>query len=82
MSADKQVAAPTPSQDVASHPSSTDTTPQEIAPEILAVIQTAAAVFVAKKRQSENAESAPDDAWSIKGREIVQASHNLVQRGH
>jgi hypothetical protein len=53
-----------------------------IPPEILAVIQTAAAVFVAKKMQSEKPESAPDKSWSIKGREIAQASHNLVQRGH
>ncbi len=53
-----------------------------IPPAILTVIQTAAAVFVAKKMQSEKTEPAPDKSWSIKGREIVQASHNLVQRGH
>jgi hypothetical protein len=59
-----------------------DAKPREIPPEILTVIQTAAAVFVAKKMQSEKAELAPDKSWSIKGREIAQASHNLVQRGH
>jgi len=55
---------------------------QEIPPEILTVIQTAAAVFVAKKLQSEEAERTPGKSWSVRGREIVQASHNLVQRGH
>jgi len=60
----------------------TPASPQQITPEILTVIQTAAAVFVAKKMQSEKTESAPDKSWSIKGREIVQASHNVVQRGH
>jgi hypothetical protein len=50
--------------------------------ETLTVIQAAAAVFVAKKLQSEKTELAPDKSWSIKGREIAQASHNLVQRGH
>jgi hypothetical protein len=55
---------------------------EPIAPEILAVIHAAAAIFVAKKMESEKAEAAPDKSWSIKGREIVQASHNLVQRGH
>jgi len=51
--------------------------------EILTVIQTAAAVFVAKKMQSEKTQ--PDgnsSSWSNQGRDIVQASHNLVQRGH
>lgn len=57
--------------------------PQEITPEILTVIQTAAAVFVAKKiHAANNAEPAGDKSWSIRGREIVQASHNLIQRGH
>jgi hypothetical protein len=55
---------------------------EAIPPEILTVIQTAAAVFVARKMQSEKVEPAPEKSWSIKGREIAQASHNLVQRGH
>jgi len=56
--------------------------PEEIPPDILSVIHAAAAVIVAKKLQAGKAELAPDKSWSIKGREIVQASHNLVQRGH
>jgi hypothetical protein len=86
MSADKQVAAPVP-REAAVTPSiaqscPAESMPQEIPPEILTVIQTAAAVFVAKHTQSEKAEPALDKSWSIKGREIAQASHNLVQRGH
>jgi hypothetical protein len=53
-----------------------------IPPEILTVIQTAAAVFVAKKLQSEQNNLAPAKSWSVRGREIVQASHNIVQRSH
>jgi len=55
---------------------------EHIPPVVLTVIQSAAAIFVAKKLQSEKAELSPDKSWSVKGREIVQASHNLVQRGH
>jgi hypothetical protein len=55
---------------------------EPIPPQVLTVIQTAAAVFVAKKLQADKADLAPNKSWSIKGREIVQASHNLVQRGH
>jgi len=51
--------------------------------EILTVIQTAAAVFVARKMQSEKTRPDRDSSsWSNQGRDIVQASHNLVQRGH
>jgi len=55
---------------------------EPIRPEILTVIKTAAAVFVAQKLLSEKAQAAPEKSWSARGREIVQASHNLVQRGH
>jgi hypothetical protein len=51
--------------------------------EILTVIQTAAAVFISKKMQSEKTQPDRDSrSWSSQGRDIVQASHNLVQRGH
>jgi hypothetical protein len=75
----RQAAAAVPSV-TQSYPS--DTKPQEISPEILTVIQTAAAVFVAKKMESEKARPDRDSrSWSGQGREIVQGSHNLVQRG-
>ena len=83
MNDDNHVTAPVQSQNVASHSSSFETAPQEITSEILTVIQTAAAVFVARKLQSEKTQPDKDtSSWSDQGRNIVQASHNLVQRGH
>ena len=53
-----------------------------LSPEILTVIQTAAAVFVATKMQEKRQPDRDSSSWSNQGRSIVQASHNLVQRGH
>jgi hypothetical protein len=55
---------------------------EPIPPEILKVIYAAAAVFVARKMQSEKTDLPSDKSWSVRGREIVHSSHNLVQRGH
>ena len=93
MNDDKPVAAALPSQTEplrqaaavpsVAQPHPAETAPQEVPPEILTVIQTAAAVFVARKLQSEKTQPDKDtSSWSDQGRNIVQASHNLVQRGH
>ena len=92
MNDDKPVAAALPSQTESlrqaaavpsvAQPHPAETAPQEVPPEILTVIQTAAAAFVAKRMQSEKAQPGKDSSsWSNQGRDIVQASHNLVQRG-
>ena len=68
-------------------PSLAQTAADEVTPEILKVIQTAAAVFLGKKvrvvsvkaRVTQNGDSS---SWAHQGRDIVQASHNLVRRGH
>ena len=56
----------------------------EIEPKILQVIHAAASMFVIKRIQNEaeGASASREKSWSIKGREIVAASHNVVQRGH
>jgi hypothetical protein len=58
-----------------------------ITSEIMAVIQTAAAAFLGRKvvilsvkAQSHLSEGA--SFWTSQGRDILQASHNVVQRGH
>lgn len=58
-----------------------------ITSEIMAVIEAAATAFVGKKVfilsvkvQSQFSEDA--NFWASQGRDILQASHNLVQRGH
>jgi hypothetical protein len=60
---------------------------EEITAETLTVIETAAAVFLAKNGGDPTAKTHPasgadSDSWTHQGRDIVQASHNLVQRGH
>ena len=58
-----------------------------ITPEIVAVIEAAAAEFVGKAVRilSIRALGEADgdaNAWASQGRDIIQTSHNLVQRGH
>jgi hypothetical protein len=58
-----------------------------ITPEIVAVIEAAATAFVGKKIRILSvrilSESEQDSStWADKGRDIIHASHNLVQRGH
>ncbi len=92
MNAGKPVTAAVPSQKEplrqaaalpsVAQPCLAETTPRTVPPEILTVIQTAAAAFVAKKMQAEKSQPDKDSSsWSNQGRDIVQASHNLVQRG-
>jgi hypothetical protein len=60
---------------------------QGITPDIVAVIEAAVAAFVGKKvailsvRLLGEAD-ADANAWASQGRDIIQTSHNLVQRGH
>jgi hypothetical protein len=58
-----------------------------ITPEIIAVIEAAATAFVGKTIRILSVkillETAQDStSWADKGRDIVHASHNTVQRGH
>jgi hypothetical protein len=58
-----------------------------ITPEIIAVIAEAATAFVGKHVRILSvkilSQSSQDSrSWADKGRDIVHASHNLVQRGH
>lgn len=58
-----------------------------ITPEILAVIETAAAAFVGKKVRIVSVRVASGSgsdsgSWARQGRDIIHGSHNLVQRGH
>jgi hypothetical protein len=57
-----------------------------ITPEIIAVIEEAAYAFVGRRIRILSvkilSESAQDSSsWADKGRDIIHASHNLVQRG-
>ena len=68
-------------------PSPAEPTPDEVTPEILKVIQTAATMFLGKKARIVSVRARPaldanSSSWANQGRDIVQASHNLVQRGH
>ena len=61
--------------------------PDEVTPEILKVIQTAATMYLGKKVRIVSVKARPtadanSSAWASQGRNIVQSSHNLVQRGH
>ena len=63
-----------------------ETTPDEVTPEILKVIQTAATMFLGKKVRIISVKARPtmdanSSAWANQGRDMIQASHNLVQRG-
>jgi len=58
-----------------------------ITPEIVAVIEAAAAAFVGKPVRILSIRALGDadgdsNAWAAQGRDIIQTSHNLVQRGH
>ena len=60
--------------------------PTGITPEIIAVIEAAATAFVGKKIRILSvkilSESEQDsNTWADKGRDIIHASHNMVQRG-
>lgn len=62
-------------------------TSQGLTPEIVTVIEAAAAQFVGKPIRilSIRMLDEPDDGsnvWASQGRDIIQTSHNLVQRGH
>jgi hypothetical protein len=58
-----------------------------VTPEIVAVIEAAAAEFVGSKvcilsiKLLGNADG-DSNVWASQGRDIIQTSHNLVQRGH
>lgn len=60
---------------------------QGLTPEIVAVIEAAAEAFVGKKvrilsiRMMGEADG-DSNAWASQGRDMIQTSHNLVQRGH
>jgi len=67
-------------------PSPAEITPDEVTPEILKVIQTAATMFLGKKVRVISVKARPtvdanSSAWANQGRNMIQASHNLVQRG-
>ncbi len=79
--------------DSASESASLDTVYTGITPEIVAVIEAAATAFVGTSVRilsirilsgsAAESESAQNSAsWAGRGRDIVHASHNLVQRGH
>ena len=60
---------------------------QGVTPEIVAVIEAAAAAFVGKKVRILAIKMMADadgdsSAWASQGRNMIQTSHNLVQRGH
>ena len=58
-----------------------------VTPEIVAVIEEAAAAFMGRPvrivsiRMIGEADC-DSSAWASQGRDMIQASHNLVQRGH
>lgn len=60
---------------------------QGVTPEIVAVIEAAAEEFMGRKvrilsiRMLEDADG-DSNAWASQGRDMIQTSHNLVQRGH
>ena len=58
-----------------------------VTPQIVAVIEAAAEAFVGKKVRILSIRMIGDadgdsNAWAAQGRDIIQTSHNLVQRGH
>ena len=68
----------------AARPSSV-TVPEEVKPEILAVIEAAASVFLRREVRVVSIKMSPasnlkSEPWAVHGRDIVQDSHNLVQR--
>ena len=68
--------------------SGADGAPPGITPEIIAVLYTAATAFVgspirivAVRLLSTSREDDPS-SWAERGRDIIHASHNMVQHGH
>ena len=64
------------------HPTSSGLTP-----EILAVIESAASMFVGKKVTIVSVALAPEssrkpNSWARQGRDIIHGSRDMVQRGH
>jgi hypothetical protein len=61
--------------------------PQGVTPTIVAVIEAAVAGFLGRKARIlsikliGNADG-EGSAWASQGRDMIQTSHNLVQRGH
>ena len=67
--------------------SSTTPMPDGITPEIVAAIDTAVTAIVGKKARILSVKMLPESqvdssSWAGQGRDIIQTSHNLVQRGH
>jgi hypothetical protein len=61
--------------------------PNEITPEIVAVIQAAANEFFGRRVRILSIKILPEpnpgsDRWLQRGRDTIQASHNLVQQRH
>jgi len=57
---------------------------REVTPETLSVIAAAVTAFLGKKVRVRSAKMLPPyavDRWVRQGRELVQTSHNLAQRG-
>ncbi|MGA7461458.1 MAG: hypothetical protein WBW69_14610 [Candidatus Korobacteraceae bacterium] len=60
---------------------------QGVTPDIVAVIEAAAEAFVGRKVCILSIRMIGDvdgdsNAWASQGRDMIQTSHNLVQRGH
>jgi hypothetical protein len=58
-----------------------------ITPEVVAVIEAAATAFVGTRIRILSIRVLPESeqdsgSWAGRGRDIIHASHNLVQRGH
>jgi hypothetical protein len=63
------------------------TAPVGITPELMDVLEAAATAFLGRKVfiVSVNMRSQTDresESWTSQGRDMLQASHNIVQRGH
>jgi hypothetical protein len=61
--------------------------PDEITPEVVAVVQAAANEFLGKRVRILSIRLLPDSShdpgrWLQRGRETIQASHNAVQQRH
>jgi hypothetical protein len=66
---------------------SNTTAPVGITPELLDVLQAAATAFLGRKvfiiSVNMHAQTIREsESWTSQGRDILQASHNIVQRGH
>ena len=60
---------------------------QGVTPDIVAVIEAAAEAFMGRKVRILSIRMIGDadgdsNAWASQGRDMIQTSHNLVQRGH